>query len=204
MQKTALAALFFTAAMVASCGDEAREPVCLMPDTTVVRPGDIVFRRGGGFTSHAVVTLDAHGYYSHVGMVVDTAGRMMVVHAVPGEPDFEGDPDRVKLDSLQKFFSSLYTDCGEVCRVSDAKVAGKAAEVAKQVLRRNTLFDHDYRNDDSTQMYCTELVLYAYRKAGLRLTDKEPHYVELPLLKSSVYYPSDVYFSKKIHSITKF
>ena len=124
--------------MVASCGDEAREPVCLMPDTTVVRPGDIVFRRGGGFTSHAVVTLDAHGYYSHVGMVVDTAGRMMVVHAVPGEPDFEGDPDRVKLDSLQKFFSSLYTDCGEVCRVSDEKVAGKAAEVAKQVLRRNT------------------------------------------------------------------
>ena len=37
-----------------------------------------------------------------------------------------------------------------------------------------------------------------------QVTDKEPHYVELPLLKSSVYYPSDVYFSKKIHSITKF
>ena len=83
-----------------SCSGEGREPVCLMPDTTVVRAGDIVFRRGGGFTSHAVVTLDARGYYSHVGMVVDTAGRMMVVHAVPGEPDYEGDPDRVKLDSL--------------------------------------------------------------------------------------------------------
>ena len=35
---------------------------------------------------------DRGGSYSHVGMVVDSCGVMMVVHAVPDEPDYEGDP----------------------------------------------------------------------------------------------------------------
>lgn len=204
MSKTYPILLAITVMMMAGCGSQSREPICLMPEGTPLRDGDIVFRRGGGFTSHAVVTLDAHGYYSHVGIVADSAGRKMIVHAVPGEPDFEGDEDRVKLDPPEKFFSSLFTDCGEVCRVSDSTVAHQAAEIAKRILNRHTLFDHDYNNNDTTKMYCTELILYAYKQAGLRLVDKGPHVVDLPLLKSSVYYPSDVYESKRIKSFVKF
>ena len=204
MQKTALAALFFTAAMVASCGDEAREPVCLMPDTTVVRPGDIVFRRGGGFTSHAVVTLDAHGYYSHVGMVVDTAGRMMVVHAVPGEPDFEGDPDRVKMDRPEHFFSSQYTSIGEVCRAKDSATARQAAQVAMAVYRRHTLFDHDYDDHDSVRMYCTELIVHAYARAGLPLVGSARHEVRLPMLTADCIFPSDIRNSRQLESLITF
>ena len=60
----------------------------ILPETVELRAGDVVFRRGGGLTSRAVLMADAQGQYSHIGIVVDSAGQKMIVHAVPGEPDF--------------------------------------------------------------------------------------------------------------------
>ena len=46
------------------------------------------------YCSQAVLLAEKDGAYSHTGIVVDSAGVLMIVHAVPGEPDFEGDEDR--------------------------------------------------------------------------------------------------------------
>ena len=154
--------------------------------------------------SHAVMLMDSEGEYSHVGIVVDTMGRKMIVHAVPGEPDFEGDVDRVKLDSVEKFFSSVYAVRGAVTRPADSLCARRAAQKAKELFRRGVLFDHDYDLSDTTKLYCTELVLFVFENAGQKLIHTKPSHVELPMLKADVYYPSDVYESEFLQTITIF
>ena len=189
---------------VASCGETEQGTRCILPDSIELQTGDVVFRMGSGIESHAVRMMDADGDYSHVGIVVDTMGRKMVVHAVPGEPDFEGDVDRVKLDEVQTFFSVIHAGKGEITRIDDELAARCAAQVALNVFRRGVFFDHDYDSADTTRMYCTELVMYVYECAGLRLVTSKPHEVELPLLHAEVYYPSDVYHSRQLKSVAKF
>lgn len=178
---------------------------CIMPDGVQLREGDIVFRRGGGIVSHVVTAADREGNYSHVGIVVlGDDGRPMVVHAVPGEPDFKGDPDRVKMDAPERFFSSEFTSIGEVCRVADTAVARQAAQVALAVYKRHTLFDHDYDDCDTTRMYCTELVVHAYLRAGLPLVGDERHEVRLPVLSADCIFPSDIRNSSSLEPIIIF
>ena len=115
------------AATAACTGHSARQdrPQCILPVGTELREGDVVLRMGGGVTSHAVVAADRGGQYSHVGIVVDSCGHPMIVHAVPGEPDFAGDVDRVKMDSPEKFFSSMTASCGAVRQPDHQKEKNK-------------------------------------------------------------------------------
>lgn len=176
----------------------------ILPDDCQLKTGDVVFRRGGGLTSQVVLATDINGNYSHLGIVVDSAGVKMVVHAVPGEPDYEGDVDRVKMDKPENFFSTCLTTIGEVCRPRDSIIGKKAAETAMRLYQKHTLFDHNYDEGDTTRMYCTELVTYAYRMAGYELIGKERHNVNLPFLKVECIFPSDIYSSEFLESIIMF
>ena len=196
-----VAMLFFSACS----GGRGKVAGNIMPEGLILREGDVVLRCGGGLTSHAVMLADNNGAYSHVGIVVDSAGTKMIVHAVPDEPDFEGDVDRVKMDSLGRFFSSVYADKGEVLRHKDARVAARAAHYALAIYHRKTLFDHDYDTSDTTRLYCSELVENAYRKAGVSLADKRRHDYNVPGFSvMQVITPSDLYASPLLVSIIKF
>lgn len=190
--------------LIVGCESIGQGNHCILPEGIELQTGDVVFRMGSGIESHAVRMMDVDGDYSHIGIVVDTMGRKMVVHAVPGEPDFEGDIDRVKLDEVQTFFSAVHAGKGEITRIDDELAARYAAQVALDVFRRGVPFDHDYDSNDTTRMYCTELVKYVYQCVGLRLVTSPPHEVELPLLHVEVYYPSDVYHSRHLRSVVKF
>lgn len=186
-----------------SCNNR-KQACCILPKSFSLQTGDVVFRRGGGFTSQVVVTADPHGNYSHVGIVVDSAGHKMIVHAVPGEPDFNGDVDRVKMDKPERFFSSMYATTGEVCRPKDKVVAVKAADFAFEQYHKHVLFDHDYDDHDTTKMYCTELVVYAFQNAGHDIIGKDRHSVNTPFLKAQCIFPSDIYLSPFLNSVIKF
>lgn len=189
---------------LASCQPTVSDGRCLLPDSVQLEEGDIVFRRGGGIESHAVMMIDNEGEYSHVGIVVDTLGRKMIVHAVPGEPDFKGDVDRVKLDSVEKFFAPTNAIRGAVSRPKDSISARRAARRALAIYRRGVLFDHDYDMSDTTRLYCTELVLHVFSREGVSLVSSKPSHVELPMLKADVYYPSDIYQSAALSKIIFF
>ena len=176
----------------------------ILPSDCQLRAGDVVFRRGGSIVSHSVIILDAHGQYSHVGIVVDSAGVPMIVHAVPGEPDFDGDVDRVKMESPTSFFDIQRASRGEVCRMDDSLAAARAADVARRIYERRTLFDHSYDNNDTTRMYCTELVIHAFERQGVNLASGETEHVELPGFKVDCYFPSQVYESPLLHSVAQF
>ena len=192
-----------------SCGQGAKTEKeetsrCLLPDSVELRAGDVVFRRGDGFTSQVVLFADREGNYSHAGIVVDSCGVKLIVHAVPGEPDFEGDPDRVKADRPERFFSTEFTSIGEVCRPADSAVAARAAQAAWRAYQRHTLFDHNYDDSDTTRLYCTELVAFAYRQAGVDLAEGRGHHINLPTMQQDCLFPSDIYESDFLKSVANF
>ena len=196
--------IMIAVAMLASCAETEQRSI--LPEGCELRTGDVVFRRGSGLTSRAVLAADRHGAYSHIGIVVDSCGVMMVVHAVPGEPDYEGDPDRVKMDTPQRFFSSMNARIGEVKRLrGDSATALRAARFAVDVYKRGTLFDHDYDDSDTTKMYCCELIDFVYRKAGRPLAGQKRHYFHLPGLNPiCCILPSDICNSGELDTVMSF
>lgn len=195
--------IMFICLFAMSCSGRKVERT-ILPDGLVLADGDIVFRRGSGLMSHTVVAADG-GRYSHVGIVVDSAGVKMIVHAVPDEPDFPGDIDRVKMESPRKFFSTLNANVGEVMRHADKQVAHEAAREAMRLYRCGLLFDHDYDDNDSTKLYCSELVERAYLGAGVSLAEKRRHDFVVPGFHfEHVIMPSDIYENNRLRTIARF
>lgn len=167
-----------------------------------LKAGDIVLRCGSGMTSRAVQMADGGGCYSHVGIVVDSAGTLMIVHAVPHEHEDPKDEETVKMDTPEIFFSSMRTSNGRIMSYSDNTMARAAAQVAMVIYRKAIIFDHDYDINDTTRMYCSELVEYAYKKGtGISITENARHNVNLPVFTfKNVILPSD--FTNSRHLIT--
>lgn len=167
-----------------------------------LKVGDIVLRCGSGMTSRAVQIADGGGCYSHVGIVVDSAGTLMIVHAVPYEHEDPKDEETVKMETPEVFFSSMRTSNGRIMSCNDSTMAREAAQVAMGIYRKGILFDHNYDTSDTTRMYCSELVEYAYKKGtGISITENARHNVNLPVFTyKNVILPSD--FTNSRHLIT--
>ena len=172
----------------------------IFPQNVELSPGDVVFRRGSGVTSHAVLLAEKGGAYSHVGIVVDSAGVLMVVHAVP----YEDDEDRVKMEHPNDFFAPSRAQKGAVFRHCSSEVARQAAEAAVKVYQRGVLFDHDYDANDTTKMYCTELVIFAYGNTGQPLPGLHSHHLHLVGFESDCFLPSDLQQCKDLKQVTTF
>ena len=205
LTKAVLCLTLGVATLAAGCQQEKAVPREVSTRITW-REGDLVFRQGTGTAGHAVALADTGGTYSHVGVVVLRKGEPWVVHAVPGEPDYEGDPDRVKMETPEKFFSSINARIGEIKRLrGDTAIPAEAARIALGVYRRGTLFDHDYDDNDTTKMYCCELIESSYRKAGLTLARGARHYFKLPGLDPiRCILPSDICNNDTLDTIIKF
>lgn len=196
-----LSGIFFCACTMASTSEQQVEEGLL---SIHFQEGDIVFREGTGWESRIIRMMDPHGEYTHTGIVTDSGGTWMVIHAVPNEPDYEGDTDRVKMESVTTFFEKSRAVHGEVKRIADSLKARKAADIALQLYLRHTPFDHAYDDTDSTRMYCTELVDFAFRKAGISLTDGQDRKSGFSGFTGSYLFPTDLCKSPRLTSIFKY
>ncbi len=189
-----------------SCkADDEKRHGSIFPEEVELRTGDIVLRRGTGFTSRAVLFADKGGQYSHVGIVVGSEGKWMVVHAVPGEPDYTGDEDRVKIEPVTRYFMYDRASSGCVLRSNDSLAAANAANHALRLYQRGTLFDHQYDDTDTMKMYCSELVEFAYHKAGLSLVGSGSHDIHFPgMWLRHVVLPSDFLSSPYVRELVSF
>lgn len=138
---------FIIVCILTACSKKDEKAHCIMPAGTTLEEGDIVLRKGTGLTSRAVRIADGGSDFSHCGIIVDSCDRKMVVHAVPDEPDFEGDVDRVKMERPEDFFSTIRASKGCVLRYQDKETAEKSASLAdKQRKKRRMRFEyHLYR-----------------------------------------------------------
>ena len=168
------------------------------------KEGDIVFREGTGWESRIIRMMDPHGEYTHTGIITNSKGTWLVIHAVPNEPDYKGDIDRVKIEPVTSFFNKSRAIHGEVKRIDDSLKAKKAASIAFQLYQRHTLFDHDYDDTDSTRMYCTELVDFAFCKAGINLTDKQDRRSGFSGFTGNYLFPTELCKSPQLTSIFKY
>ena len=188
-----------------ACSDTDRmQSGSILPDDVELKAGDVVFRRGSGFTSQAVLIAEKGGSYSHTGIVVDSAGVLMIVHAVPGEPEYEDDEDRVKMEHPQSFFHPMRAQQGAVYRHVDSIAAQQAAMRAFQIYQRHPLFDHDYDDTDTTKLYCTELVVHAYSQTMSPLKDVHHQHLHLVGFEADCILPSDVLGCKDLKQIATF
>ncbi len=199
LSATATALLLF-----AACGG-GRAERSIVPAGVRLQAGDVVLRCGTGLAGRIVRATDGSNY-SHVGIVVTgDDGCLAVVHAVPGEPDYAGDVDRVKLERVADFYAHTRADRGCVLRCKDSLAARGAARKAMDLYARGTLFDHDYDSTDTARMYCSELVTFAYQSLGVRLVSGRGRNVRLAGLNlEDVVFPSDFLRSPKLVFVTGF
>lgn len=187
-----------------SCKDTKAKSQRIMP-VEILADGDLVFRRGTGLLSHIVTSASKDGVYSHIGILKKIGDEWFVIHAVPDEPDFEGDSDRVKIDSLSRFFMSDRAVRGMIARITeDTLAASKAACTAWEMARRGILFDHDYNLADTSRMYCSELVEFAYRKAGICLSEGRRTQIHVPAMGGTYLMPDDIAHNRKLKIIYSF
>lgn len=178
--------------------DESYNELC-----TQLKEGDLLFRRGTGVVGRIVTTADREGMYSHVGVVAMLDGEWCVVHAVPHEPDFDGDYDRVKCESVASFLGRYAeADFGLYRPIVADSVVGIAVANARRLSRAGVHFDHDYDLSDTTSLYCTEFVEYVYRLGGVSLSEGRRSAVTFPGMSGDYIMPSDLTRSSHLRRVT--
>ncbi len=190
---------------LSACKGEKRKHI--MPADITLQAGDIVFRRGVGAMSRMVRMADNQGTYSHVGLVVNVGDSLTIIHAVPDEPDYEGDYDRVKMDSPERFYGTMYAAAGEVKRLRemDSVIVRQATAYAYEAYRAGVAFDHAYDDMDTSKLYCCELIERAYLLSGIAISEGQRHSLFCPGL-GDIYciLPSDILQSSYLETVYQF
>ena len=204
MKKYIIIIFLMISGAVISCSRKDTKDEAVFPEDEF-SDGDLAFRRGMGILSRVVLAADEKGVFSHVGILKQIDGKWYVVHAVPDELEFEGDVDRVKIEPLSKFYAFDKASRGAIMRYDgDTASVHRAAEHAVEIAKRGTLFDHDYNLDDTTKMYCTEMVNFVYAESGIDLSEGRRTVAHIPALGGIYIMPGDISGNKKLELIYQF
>ncbi len=168
----------------------------------ILHEGDIAFRRGSSIVSQAVLFGDVDGKYSHVGIIVKIGNDWHVVHAVPGEHEYEGDFDRVRIVTLDNFFAPQNAEKGAIMRIPlSSDEVSKISEEAIELANQHIPFDHSYRLDDRSQLYCTELIQNIFNSIGINLSQGRTTQMNIPGINGDFLMPSDIYLNPSLQTI---
>ena len=136
-----------------------------------IRSGDLAFRMGTGVYGRLLKTQYADSiYYSHIGLIVQVDSQWVVIHAVPKEIDGIGDFERVKMETLPKFFAADKAIHGELVHTGYID-NGSMTEAAIRFVQDSVKFDSKFNLADSSSLYCTELIWLLYKREGIDLTE---------------------------------
>lgn len=174
------------------CKDKPVTPVLPFGE---MREGDLAFRCGEGVFSRAVTAVEEEGMYSHVGVLARDDGEWKVVHAVPGEKESARDFERVKEERLEQFFAPARARKGCLIHVEGLS-PDQAWEIGRAALRfaRDSVhFDSRYDLQDSSRVYCTELVWRLYRRCGIDLSEGRRRYIKALGVQADCILPEHLY-----------
>ncbi len=139
-----------------------------VPESLALQDGDLVLRRGISIESYAVVLSDNRDSYSHIGIIMVEKGIPFVIHV---EPDESGRKDEaVRKEPLNTFLGPGKASHFAIYRSHlDRNKLEQVTSQARKYYLRGYRFDHAYDLLDDRSLYCTELVLKAYRRADQRI-----------------------------------
>ena len=185
---------FFCLLFLSGCKSSVAAPGPELPFPDM-REGDLAFRCGQGVFSRAVTSAQEDPLYSHVGVLVRDGEVWKVVHAVPAEPDFPGDFDRVKAEPVSIFFAPgrAYRGCLAHTGLSDSLQVSALRASALRFAADSVRFDNGYSLEDSSSLYCTELVWRLYRRAGIDLSEGRRRRLDVFRIHADCLLPEHLY-----------
>lgn len=122
----------------------------------LLQPGDIILRRGHGLVSDLIASVLTEEYdVSHCGIIAESSGALWVIHSVSSNVS---EADGMQAHRLQEFVGQSKPGSVIVSRLRTGADRGGIARHAMELLRRRVPFDHGFDLEDSTSIYCSELV----------------------------------------------
>lgn len=111
-----------------------------------------------------VLAADSSARFSHVGLVVRNGAQALVIHAVPEEADSRGG---VVQDTLEGFLSA--ENAADFAIYRPRRISGQQQDTIRReaFALMGTPFDFDLRLSDDRSVYCSELVIRAFARAGV-------------------------------------
>lgn len=167
--------------------------------------GDIVFRRGESIASQVVLFNDPEGKYSHVGMIAQGDSGLIVVHALPGSHPTQPGVDLVRAETLYEFFAPENAISGMVVRMPLNDM--QRSELSRRALlkvKQQTDFDNSYDCQDTTKLYCTELLQLLYSHVGVNLSEGRTTKIYTLGSNSGFIMPADIYRNSQLKTIFSF
>ncbi len=172
-----------------------------LPQNLDLNNGDIIFRRGGSAMSFCVRAVDDKGFYTHIGIAAEINGKFYAIHSVPDEVP-TGDFDRVKMEPINDFFEDDKALNGAVYRTKfsaeDLKI------VTDETLRfyeKKVPFDDSYNIEDSTEIYCSELLVRSFDKINYDITAGNFTNLNIALFTGKHILPSDILMNEELKLI---
>jgi len=153
--------------------------------SALLNNGDLILRCGRSTESFTVYLTDSESEYTHIGIISIEKNKPYVIHAVPCKNNI------LKKESLSEFLNPKNTSKFAVYRSNyNAFFLDKVVQKANLFYTKNYEFDNKYDLTTDSKLYCSELVLKAFRSVGITLEvkSKEFNYI---LGKHSIIYPSE-------------
>lgn len=176
----------------------------IVPQNIELRNGDIIFRRGGSVMSLFVNSVDNKGTYTHVGIIVQKDGNLVALHSVPDEAP-KGDIDRVKIESINDFFKGNKALNGAIYRTSlSADTLLSVTNEALYLFEQRIPFDNQYNLEDSTAIYCSELLVRSFNKIKYDITAGNFTELNILMFNGKHIFPSDILLNKDLYLIYSF
>lgn len=133
-------------------------------DTLLFESGDIILRQGTSFVSSFIARSfpGSHGM-SHCGILVEDNGVWKVIHSISGQIS---ECDGIRIENANSFIKNASEN--QVVLVKPKFIIDKSEITANAwtYLKRKTTFDHDFNLNDTSKLYCSELVRAVYLDAG--------------------------------------
>jgi hypothetical protein len=149
-----------------SCTKKESSASNLAIDTSLLQEGDFIVRRGYGIVSTFIANNYGGSYHmSHVGIVVKQGPKISVIHSISRQLS---NKEGVVEDSLSTFIKDAKTPLLMVYSPVPGSKSQRhlIASTAKRLAKKNTPFDLDFDLADTTQLFCTELVMYCMQQAS--------------------------------------
>ncbi len=130
-----------------------------------IQEGDFILRRGFGFFSDVIATRlnQAPFDLTHAGIIVIDHGKWAVVHSLSSDVS---KIDGIQIQYLDEFLKYSQPNKIVITRFKSpsTNTNSQIASLAKYHLNKKIPFDHFGDFEDSTSMYCTELILHILNK----------------------------------------
>ena len=128
-------------------------------EKSLLQDGDIILRRGYGLVSRRIVeTLKDSLNISHCGIIIQIDSCWSVVHSIPGHLSPFSEEDGIVVSTLSEFMEEARPNSVIITRLKRDNL-NQIAQKALSYAERKVPFDYDFNYNDTTSLYCSELIL---------------------------------------------